>query len=208
MEFPPKWIPDTFSDYCLICRRTWGFFWNRRHHCRKCGTLCCYRCSPYRIVLPPQFHCGSCPVRVCVECFQTPIATPVVPTVNVTVNTSSITTKKKSVTFAPSPEKYSQTRRNHVDRLFVAIANGKDEEEDDLQEGTGFDPDDENAVFDDYKEEDNGKIAMVQSKEYLNQMIQAVLSGKASNGEVKPTVLVEAMEAEEEISVTSSEEED
>jgi hypothetical protein len=64
----PKWVPDEESLQCLICKEE---FWllNRRHHCRRCGTLCCDACSVNRMKLAAYYGCGDEPVRVCSNCF-------------------------------------------------------------------------------------------------------------------------------------------
>lgn len=50
---PAEWVQDDASDKCLLCGSEWAMF-NRRHHCRSCGTLVCYKCSSHRCVL--VFH--------------------------------------------------------------------------------------------------------------------------------------------------------
>lgn len=47
MLSPPEqheWVSDDVSDHCLICCSEFSFF-NRRHHCRGCGSLVCNSCS-------------------------------------------------------------------------------------------------------------------------------------------------------------------
>jgi hypothetical protein len=39
---------------------------NRRHHCRSCGLLLCYQCSPYMFV--PHLGDGGVAVRCCRSC--------------------------------------------------------------------------------------------------------------------------------------------
>ncbi|KAL8665620.1 MAG: hypothetical protein Q9202_002124 [Teloschistes flavicans] len=50
----PRWQPDSEVTSCPICGTTFGF-WNRKHHCRKCGRVVCSSCSPHRITIPRQF---------------------------------------------------------------------------------------------------------------------------------------------------------
>jgi len=60
----PLFIPDTFSDKCMICDEN---FWilNRRHHCYICGVLACTKCTPY--TLPNPFN-KSQNVKCCSLC--------------------------------------------------------------------------------------------------------------------------------------------
>lgn len=39
-----SWQPDSASSSCFICEDPYTFF-NRRHHCRKCGRVVCAACS-------------------------------------------------------------------------------------------------------------------------------------------------------------------
>lgn len=50
----PRWQPDAEVTTCPICGTTFTF-WNRKHHCRKCGKVVCSGCSPHRITIPRQF---------------------------------------------------------------------------------------------------------------------------------------------------------
>ena len=52
------WIPDEASDFCSKCKSEFSFF-NRRHHCRFCGSLLCADCCP------PSFDDFP---RRCIEC--------------------------------------------------------------------------------------------------------------------------------------------
>ncbi len=40
----PVWMPDHSAAHCMLCRVEFTM-WRRRHHCRKCGQLCCAACS-------------------------------------------------------------------------------------------------------------------------------------------------------------------
>eukprot|EP00659_Diplonema_papillatum_P005594 gene5594-8519_t len=44
---PAPWQPDDARKKCSVCETRFTQFSRRRHHCRKCGQLVCYRCSPY-----------------------------------------------------------------------------------------------------------------------------------------------------------------
>ncbi|KAI5851542.1 FYVE zinc finger-domain-containing protein [Morchella snyderi] len=50
----PPWQPDSSASNCPICSCGFTFF-NRRHHCRKCGRVVCQGCSPHRITIPKAF---------------------------------------------------------------------------------------------------------------------------------------------------------
>ncbi|KAI9728503.1 MAG: hypothetical protein M1834_007641 [Cirrosporium novae-zelandiae] len=50
----PRWQPDNEVSSCPICGVQFTFF-NRKHHCRKCGRVVCGNCSPHRITIPKQF---------------------------------------------------------------------------------------------------------------------------------------------------------
>lgn len=59
------WVPDDYSQCCMICKTHFTFF-RRRHHCRQCGILICYLCSPFKKLLPNVDI--KYPVRVCSLC--------------------------------------------------------------------------------------------------------------------------------------------
>jgi hypothetical protein len=50
----PPWQPDSEITQCPICEAAFGFF-NRKHHCRKCGRVVCAECSPHRITIPHAY---------------------------------------------------------------------------------------------------------------------------------------------------------
>mmetsp|Transcript_17440 Transcript_17440/g.28156 ORF Transcript_17440/g.28156 Transcript_17440/m.28156 type:complete len:335 (+) Transcript_17440:29-1033(+) len=59
------WVPDSFSQSCMLCERAFGF-WNRRHHCRSCGGLFDSACASNRArCLGYQSK-----QRICATCFQ------------------------------------------------------------------------------------------------------------------------------------------
>lgn len=58
----PVFRQDGERDHCPFCKRGFGAF-RRKHHCRKCGELCCADCSPSKIVVG-----GAKPERVCIKC--------------------------------------------------------------------------------------------------------------------------------------------
>jgi hypothetical protein len=65
-KLAPAWLPDTETTKCMHCKKTVFTFLNRRHHCRKCGTVACNFCTTKRFLLPNQ---SSIPLRVCEACF-------------------------------------------------------------------------------------------------------------------------------------------
>ena len=46
----PYWAGEEVIS-CFICEAEFGF-WERQHHCRKCGTAVCGKCSKYFVQLP------------------------------------------------------------------------------------------------------------------------------------------------------------
>ena len=58
-----KWTKDNESSICTICDVTRFTLFNRRHHCRQCGRLCCDACGPKRNVKNSPSK-----LRMCLEC--------------------------------------------------------------------------------------------------------------------------------------------
>eukprot|EP00092_Neocalanus_flemingeri_P066710 GFUD01081306.1.p1 GENE.GFUD01081306.1~~GFUD01081306.1.p1 ORF type:complete len:264 (+),score=92.60 GFUD01081306.1:106-897(+) len=61
------WVPDSEANTCMHCKKVQFTLVNRRHHCRKCGVVCCNTCSSKRFLLPAQ---SSKPLRVCMSCYD------------------------------------------------------------------------------------------------------------------------------------------
>jgi hypothetical protein len=61
------WVPDSEAGTCMHCKKVQFTLVNRRHHCRKCGVVCCNACSSKRFLLPAQ---SSKPLRVCMTCYD------------------------------------------------------------------------------------------------------------------------------------------
>ena len=59
-----RWTQDGDSPLCESCGSPFSFF-NRRHHCRKCGSLVCGDCSPHKRRALVQTEAES---RVCTIC--------------------------------------------------------------------------------------------------------------------------------------------
>lgn len=66
-EDSPVWVPDGETNICQHCKKEKFTMINRRHHCRKCGMVCCNTCSSKRWLLP---HQSSKPLRVCLSCYD------------------------------------------------------------------------------------------------------------------------------------------
>ncbi|AYV78481.1 MAG: phosphoinositide 3-kinase [Edafosvirus sp.] len=87
-----KWIDDSLVLACQECFATFSLFL-RKHHCRSCGRIFCYKCSSYSINIPEDFtflhknndtdylkwvpyfnaHTSDttgAPVRVCKKCYN------------------------------------------------------------------------------------------------------------------------------------------
>lgn len=91
----PLWVPDSESAGCTVCQK--GFtFWNRRHHCRKCGSLVCNDHLQKKMILP-HIHKTSAQ-KVCDNCFNG-----VSPVASATAGASakSATSENKTTTTAP-----------------------------------------------------------------------------------------------------------
>jgi len=76
----PRWVPDNIRPWCYVCHSTFHLFL-RRHHCRMCGEVICYHCSPDKELLvefipedrtniPTDGHgySYSDPLRICITC--------------------------------------------------------------------------------------------------------------------------------------------
>jgi len=59
----PNWQDDNAVSMCNRCRVPFTFF-NRKHHCRKCGLIFCNVCTSNRRKLPSYIA----PQRVCIQC--------------------------------------------------------------------------------------------------------------------------------------------
>ncbi|XP_072171552.1 uncharacterized protein [Diadema setosum] len=65
---PPrsKWVPDDRVTNCMVCQDRFSMF-NRRHHCRRCGRVVCWKCSQLRAIVDGY---GDTPVRICDQCYE------------------------------------------------------------------------------------------------------------------------------------------
>lgn len=65
----PNWYNDNASNSCLICHIAFSMLF-RRHHCRQCGVLCCWKCSTNRIKLFYPLEDQYISARVCDRCIM------------------------------------------------------------------------------------------------------------------------------------------
>jgi len=66
----PVWRSDDSEDACPLCQKKFTFT-KRRHHCRKCGGLCCNACSLKRMIIKSQKSSElRDPQRVCDRCVE------------------------------------------------------------------------------------------------------------------------------------------
>nr|XP_054759360.1 zinc finger FYVE domain-containing protein 26-like [Lytechinus pictus] len=65
-----QWVPDDKVSNCMVCQDRFSMF-NRRHHCRRCGRVVCWKCSQLRAVVDGY---GDTPVRICDQCYERFIA--------------------------------------------------------------------------------------------------------------------------------------
>lgn len=63
------WNDDNSVTECELCRVKFSMF-NRRHHCRNCGSVICAACSKQKILLTHMMDTYSDPVRVCDVCHE------------------------------------------------------------------------------------------------------------------------------------------
>ncbi|OAA71857.1 Zinc finger, FYVE-type [Akanthomyces lecanii RCEF 1005] len=67
------WKPDTESSLCddPLCKRSFSYF-NRRHHCRKCGNIFCdaHSSSVLPLDQDANFNPRAGPSRTCNHCFE------------------------------------------------------------------------------------------------------------------------------------------
>ncbi|ETV90924.1 hypothetical protein H310_14410 [Aphanomyces invadans] len=66
-----EWIPDVSVLACMACKGEFSF-WNRKHHCRRCGAVVCDSCSTSRTKHIYRDMAATCDenMRVCDPCIQ------------------------------------------------------------------------------------------------------------------------------------------
>ncbi|XP_044744679.1 zinc finger FYVE domain-containing protein 26 [Coccinella septempunctata] len=62
-----QWVKNNEVMECMCCKNVNFSILNRRHHCRQCGRLVCYKCSTKRMKIST---CGDILVRVCDDCYN------------------------------------------------------------------------------------------------------------------------------------------
>jgi len=67
------WVPDEFQDRCSLCNSSFTFL-NRKHHCRKCGSLVCSNCSSKKMIISEISTTYF--LKVCTKCWENRFLTP------------------------------------------------------------------------------------------------------------------------------------
>ncbi|XP_048404435.2 FYVE, RhoGEF and PH domain-containing protein 4a isoform X2 [Stegostoma tigrinum] len=62
----PRWIRDNEVTLCMKCKEPFNALTRRRHHCRACGYVVCWKCSDYKASLA---YDGNKPSKVCKDCY-------------------------------------------------------------------------------------------------------------------------------------------
>ncbi|XP_066580687.1 FYVE, RhoGEF and PH domain-containing protein 4a isoform X2 [Amia ocellicauda] len=62
----PRWIRDNEVTMCMKCREPFNALTRRRHHCRACGYVVCWKCSDYKAHLEYDSNKIN---KVCKDCF-------------------------------------------------------------------------------------------------------------------------------------------
>nr|XP_015197996.1 PREDICTED: FYVE, RhoGEF and PH domain-containing protein 2 isoform X2 [Lepisosteus oculatus]XP_015197997.1 PREDICTED: FYVE, RhoGEF and PH domain-containing protein 2 isoform X2 [Lepisosteus oculatus]XP_015197998.1 PREDICTED: FYVE, RhoGEF and PH domain-containing protein 2 isoform X2 [Lepisosteus oculatus] len=63
----PQWIRDNLVSMCMRCSDPFNAIIRRRHHCRACGYVVCWKCSDYKAAL---LYDANRMNRVCRECYS------------------------------------------------------------------------------------------------------------------------------------------
>ncbi|KAM9772371.1 FYVE, RhoGEF and PH domain-containing protein 4-like isoform 2-T2 [Syngnathus typhle] len=62
----PRWIRDNEVTVCMKCREPFNALTRRRHHCRACGCVVCWKCSDNKVALA---YDGNKMNKVCKSCY-------------------------------------------------------------------------------------------------------------------------------------------
>uniref|UniRef100_A0A3B4G0I5 FYVE, RhoGEF and PH domain-containing protein 4-like n=1 Tax=Pundamilia nyererei TaxID=303518 RepID=A0A3B4G0I5_9CICH len=62
----PRWIRDNEVILCMSCMEPFNALTRRRHHCRACGFVVCWKCSDYKVAL--EYDCYKLN-KVCKACY-------------------------------------------------------------------------------------------------------------------------------------------
>ncbi|XP_072256342.1 FYVE, RhoGEF and PH domain-containing protein 4 isoform X3 [Pyxicephalus adspersus] len=63
----PRWIRDNEVTMCMKCKEPFNALTRRRHHCRACGYVVCWKCSDYKAHLE---YDGNKINKVCKDCYH------------------------------------------------------------------------------------------------------------------------------------------
>ncbi|KAE8296561.1 FYVE, RhoGEF and PH domain-containing protein 4 [Larimichthys crocea] len=63
----PRWIRDNEVTMCMKCKESFNALTRRRHHCRACGYVVCWKCSDNKVALE---YDGNKMNKVCRDCFS------------------------------------------------------------------------------------------------------------------------------------------
>ncbi|XP_034734953.1 FYVE, RhoGEF and PH domain-containing protein 4a isoform X2 [Etheostoma cragini] len=63
----PCWIRDNQVTLCMKCKEPFNALTRRRHHCRACGYVVCWKCSDNKV---PLEYDGNKMNKVCRDCFS------------------------------------------------------------------------------------------------------------------------------------------
>ncbi|XP_060101685.1 FYVE, RhoGEF and PH domain-containing protein 4 isoform X2 [Heteronotia binoei] len=63
----PRWIRDNEVTMCMKCKEPFNALTRRRHHCRACGHVVCWKCSDYKAHLE---YDGGKQNKVCKDCYH------------------------------------------------------------------------------------------------------------------------------------------
>ncbi|XP_055078214.1 FYVE, RhoGEF and PH domain-containing protein 4a isoform X2 [Periophthalmus magnuspinnatus] len=64
----PRWVRDNDVTMCMKCKETFNALTRRRHHCRACGCVVCWKCSDNKVQLE---YDGNKMNKVCYDCYRT-----------------------------------------------------------------------------------------------------------------------------------------
>lgn len=63
----PRWIRDNEVTMCMKCKESFNAITRRRHHCRACGYVVCWKCSDNKVALE---YDGNKMNKVCNDCYR------------------------------------------------------------------------------------------------------------------------------------------
>ncbi|XP_037111366.1 FYVE, RhoGEF and PH domain-containing protein 4a isoform X2 [Syngnathus acus] len=63
----PRWIRDNEVTMCMKCKENFNALTRRRHHCRACGYVVCWKCSDNKV---PLEYDGNKVNKVCRDCYS------------------------------------------------------------------------------------------------------------------------------------------